>query len=238
MFFWRHDEKPQGPIYDWLLDNKEQIHVGTAVYMGTPVNESTEFFQYKYVISFGLATLSLTTPHDLPTAANGQLKLAPWKYALISLLFGWWCFPWGPPFTIHALFVTLSGGRKRTAASLLQLVEWGWDAPQDVSTNAHRKDILAISDGAAAEIRSRMANGDFPQDIGVRITPTKWADAEVEITFDYPVSDGRDWVDESQGLLLLIDKNHEFQLCGRQLDYRDGRFTSILAPTITHEAHG
>ncbi len=224
MFFWRYEEKAQGPIYDWILANKEQIRAGTAKYMGTCVDEETQFYQYRYVVSFFVGTFSFTTPHYLPTSENGHLKHARWKYALISLLLGWWCFPWGPPFTIHALMVTFGGGSKRTAASLLQLVEWGWDAPSDVSANAHRKDVLDVSEAAATEIRSRMESRGFPADVGIRVRPTKWADNEVEISFDYPVSDGRDWVDESEGLLLLIDKRHEHQLSGRTLDFGDGAF--------------
>jgi Fe-S cluster assembly iron-binding protein IscA len=181
------------------------------------------------VISFGAATLCWSTQHLLPTAANGYLRFSPWKYTLITLLLGWWCFPWGPPFAIHALIFNLSGRRKRTAASLLQLVEWGWDAPHDASATAHKKKIIEVSGSAAAEIRSRMANGGFSEELAVRITPTKWADSEVEIAFDYPISDGRDWVDESHGLLLLIDKKHESQLFGCRLDFADGKCSAIIA---------
>lgn len=52
------------------------------------------------------------------------------------------------------------------------------------------------------------------------------------ISFDYPVSDGRDWVDESQGLILLIDKEFEYLLSGCRLDYCDGKFSAIIVPSI------
>jgi hypothetical protein len=44
------------------------------------------------------------------------------------------------------------------------------------------------------------------------------------IAFDYPVSDGRDWVGQSPGLVLLVDVNDEVELSGCLLDYRDGKF--------------
>ncbi len=229
MFFWRHDTPPQGPIYDWLLAHKAQIRDGTAEYMGTPVNDATEFVQFRYVISLCAATLTFTSPHDLPTPANAFLNGARWKYALVTFLLGWWCFPWGPPFTIHALIVNLGGGRKRTAGSLLQFIETGWDAPYDAAASIHRKDLVDVSDRAAAEIRLRIAKRGFPERVGVRITPGKWADGKVAVTFDYPVSDGRDWIDESQELLLLIDKNDEAQLAGCRLDFRDGAFWATPA---------
>ena len=90
---------------------------------------------------------------------------------------------------------------------------------------AHRKDLLTVSDDALAEIQARILKGKFPSEIGVRISPTKWADDDVEISFDYPVSDGRDWVGESRGLLLLVDKKDEDQLSGCQLNFRDDAFT-------------
>ena len=233
MFIWRTNRTRSGEIYDWLLANKNDILSGTANYMGTPVNETTEFHQYKYVISCPVITVSFYTQHFLPTASNAYLRFVPWKYTLISLLLGWWCFPWGPPATIHAFFFNRCGGDRRTAASLLQLVEWGWDAPHDASVSAHKKKILEVSAAAATEIRSRMAKSGFSEEHGVRITPTKWADSEVEITFDYPTSDGRDWVDESDGLLVLIDKNDEWQLLGRRIDFADGTFSANMAPGAT-----
>ena len=107
-----------------------------------------------------------------------------------------------------------------------------WDAPSDASASAHKRKMIEVSELAAEEIRSRMARGGFPDGIGVRITPTKWADSGVEITFDYPVSDGRDWVDESQGLLLLVDKNDEPHLAGCVIDFRDGASQTKRAPRV------
>ncbi|MEI8020271.1 MAG: hypothetical protein WCH39_18870 [Schlesneria sp.] len=75
-------------------------------------------------------------------------------------------------------------------------------------------------------VQARILKGNFPSEIGVRISPTQWADDEVEISFDYPVSDGRDWVGEARGLLLLVDKKDEDQLSGCQLNFRDNAFTA------------
>jgi len=229
MLFWRHEEKPEGPLYDWLLANKEQVLAGTANYMGTPVTESTSARQYSYVVSCGCGTVAVRSSHFLPCAANNHLRFAGLKYAIATLLLGWWALPWGPLLTIHALLSNLSGGRKRTVASLLQFLEWGWDAPDDVSFYEHTKKILEVSEAAAEEIRSRLASGGFSSGVAVRVTPTKWADTEVEISFDYPVSDGRDWIDESRGLTLLIDKKHEPQLRGCVVEFCDGTFNTNSA---------
>jgi len=39
-------------------------------------------------------------------------------YTLISLLLGWWGFPWGPIYTIGAVAKNCSGGRDVTAQIL------------------------------------------------------------------------------------------------------------------------
>ena len=230
MFFWRQSAESSDGVGDWLLANKHQVLAGDAEFEGTPVSESTQFYQYKYVVSLGLITFSVTTPYFLPTAANSYLRFAAWHYNLLTLVFGWWCFPWGPPYTLQALLYNGFRGRRRSAVSLIQLLETGWDAPHDASVSDHRRDLVELEESAAQEIRARMASGGFADELAVRITPTRWADSEVAIAFDYPVSDGRDWIDESQGLTLLVEKRYEAQLSGRTIVYVDSRFTAEMNP--------
>lgn len=230
MFVRRLDNRLSGGIYDWLLENKDAVLAGSAEYMGTPVTDSTEFYQYEYVISVPfIISFCCETPPLLPAAENGYLRFERWKYAAITLLLGWWCFPWGPFCSISALFCVLSGGEKRTAASLLQLIEWGWEAPEDASLRDYSRRILEISPLAAAEIRSRMAKGGFSEELAVRVTPIEFTDSEVEIAFDYPVFDERDWLDKSDGLLLLIDREYESQLSGCQIEFFNGKFYAVTA---------
>ena len=61
----------------------------------------------------------------------------------------------------------------------------------------------------------------------MRLTPTGGADSEVSIAFDFPVSDGRFWIDESQGVKLIIDKEDELTLCDCLVDFVDGKFTAM-----------
>lgn len=212
MFFWRQAERPRGGIYDWLRENRQQVLAGTADYRGTRVCDTTEFRQYKIVVSAVFATVEIWSEHDIPTPENGHLRSSAWFYSFISLLCGWWCFPWGPLFTLHAVAFNLLGGRQRTAASLLQLVEWGWDAPADASISAHQKKLVTVSAAALAEIRARRIAGEFDESLAVRIIPLGKRSGEARIAFDYPVSDGNEWIDSSQGVLLLVGKEHEFAI--------------------------
>jgi len=35
-------------------------------------------------------------------------------FMLLSLLLGWWALPWGPLYTVHAIFTNLNGGKDVT----------------------------------------------------------------------------------------------------------------------------
>lgn len=224
--FWNKREKPSGPVCDWLLAHKEEVLAGTANLEGTPVNDATELHQFHLVVSFLVVTFTGWSGFDLPRPANRNLQLTKWVLTGVSLLLGPWGFPFGPFMTAYAVFVNLRGGRKRTAASLLQEMEWGWEAPADASISGHRRKIVEVAPAAAIEIVRRRTEGAFRPDVAVRIMPTKYADNEVKISFDYPVSDGRDWVDSSADLLLLIDKQDEPLLAGCRVEFADGKFAA------------
>jgi hypothetical protein len=69
---------------------------------------------YEYCIS--LIFLSLRRPSALVRLRPGQkgwVRGIP--YCLVSLLFGWWCIPWGLIYTPLTLWTNLSGGREVTA---------------------------------------------------------------------------------------------------------------------------
>lgn len=212
------------PMMKWLSENKDEIRNGTAVYEGISIDETTVFHQYSCVISFMLGTYVQRTDFLLPTPGNNFLKYKHWIYTVISFLFGWNGIPFGLYETPQAISSNLSGGRKRNAASLLQMIEWGWDAPGDASTIDHRKDIVELTENAAEEILARIKEAKYPAEVAVRIEPADWYNQTVTISFDFPVSDGRDWVDDSQGILLLIEKRHEEQLAGKTIDYLHSEF--------------
>ncbi len=111
---------------------------------------------------------------------------------------------------------------------ILKLLEWLLNGREKVSNTDNRKDLLTVSDNALAEIQARVLKGGFSSGVAVRVSPTKWADGEVDISFDDMVGDDRDWEGRSRGLLLLIDKRDEDQLSGCQLDFRDSTFFARL----------
>lgn len=64
---------------------------------------------YKFAIS--IIVLSFQRTSEPVYIAPGKSAVTPgWFYTLISLLCGWWGFPWGPIFTIGSIYSNLNGG--------------------------------------------------------------------------------------------------------------------------------
>lgn len=89
----------------------------------------------------------------------------------------------------------------------------------DFRSENYRKDFLQFSDAAVAEIRFRIQSGGFEHGIGVRIAPASGVGVEIDVSFDYPVSDGRDLLSEVKGLVVLVDKSDEAPLARRRIDF-------------------
>ena len=80
----------------------------------------------------------------------------------------------------------------------------GWGSRDSVASGCARN-VIELTASAAAELRRRRHAAGHPESIAVRVLPTKWADAECEVQFGYPVSDGRDLVGTAMGMTVLID---------------------------------
>lgn len=71
---------------------------------------------YNYCISVIVMTFRRSSPvYFVPAGESTLSKGLPWT--LLTLVMGWWGFPWGPIFSIQSLVVNLKGGKDVTAAS-------------------------------------------------------------------------------------------------------------------------
>lgn len=68
----------------------------------------------QYTVLVGLLVLAGTFETRFYT------RHRPWLATLITLLFGWWTFPWGPVRTVKAIASNLRGGTARSEAHLLR----------------------------------------------------------------------------------------------------------------------
>jgi hypothetical protein len=73
-----------------------------------------KFVIFYYTISILILTFKNPTNIYFIRAGEGTFGKSI-LYTVISLLFGWWGFPWGPIYTIAALVTNLSGGKDVTA---------------------------------------------------------------------------------------------------------------------------
>ncbi|MDL2234474.1 hypothetical protein LJC63_12985 [Ruminococcaceae bacterium OttesenSCG-928-L11] len=72
-----------------------------------------KFVVYQYCISIVFMTFRRSSGVVFVKAgANAALTGLP--YTLLSLLLGWWGFPWGPIYTVQSLVTNFGGGRDVT----------------------------------------------------------------------------------------------------------------------------
>ena len=231
---WRNQEsplliyriRPQQEIqdlFDWLVENQAEIRGGTAQWQGQTINESTEFRQFYYVISFLLGTFVIETVPEVAHDSNRYLKSTRNTCMAISLFAGWWA-PLGILETFQALLTNFNGGRSRSAASLIEFALRGWDAPNSVS-GGHERTVLSMHASALDEVERIREKERFESELAVRIRPGNGL--EVAISFDFPVSDGSDWLQNGPGYVLLVDKRDESTLAGSEIRFQDGRFVRV-----------
>lgn len=79
-----------------------------------------KFVTFSYAMSFLIVTLKRSSDVHFIRAGEGTFgKSLP--YTLLSLILGWWGFPWGFIYTPMAIFQNLSGGTDVTALLMSQL---------------------------------------------------------------------------------------------------------------------
>lgn len=78
------------------------------------VSQGGQFVMYTYCIS--IVVMSFRNATSVYFIKPGQSKVVPGLGALFTSFFlGWWGIPWGPIYTIGAIYTALSGGKDVTA---------------------------------------------------------------------------------------------------------------------------
>lgn len=81
------------------------------------VKRGARFVVYEYAISLLVVTWRRSSPvYYIPPGLSPAAF--HWPYSMITLVLGWWGFPWGPAFTIGAVRDNLRGGRDVTIKML------------------------------------------------------------------------------------------------------------------------
>ncbi|MCB0509420.1 MAG: hypothetical protein H6579_04540 [Chitinophagales bacterium] len=77
------------------------------------IQRGAKFVSYSYCISILIMTFKRGSDiYFIPSNGSAVSKGLP--YTFLSLIMGWWGIPWGPIYTIGALFTNLGGGKDLT----------------------------------------------------------------------------------------------------------------------------
>ena len=84
------------------------------------LQRGARFVIYQYCISVIVMTFKRGTDiYFVRADQNRVVRGLPWT--LLSLVLGWWGIPWGPIFTVQALYLNLGGGRDVTEQVLASI---------------------------------------------------------------------------------------------------------------------
>jgi len=97
-------------------------------------------------------------------------------------------------------------------------------SPAGGSALDHFGNVVTLSDAAVVEISQRHAQGGYEHDVAVRVEIEDEHQRTCRIGFDYPEADGRDWIGDSKGITILVDRRDASSIHGSTIQYEDGIF--------------
>uniref|UniRef100_UPI00404AC75F hypothetical protein n=1 Tax=Flavobacterium sp. TaxID=239 RepID=UPI00404AC75F len=101
------------------INNIEGLSVSQ---INTLVRNGGKFVIFPYTVSFVLMTLRRNSDIYFIKPDDVSIKYS-YPYVLINFFIGWWGIPWGPIYTIGAIYRHLSGGKDVTEAVMSSLVQ-------------------------------------------------------------------------------------------------------------------
>lgn len=81
------------------------------------LENGAKFIVFQYCFSILIASYKQGSNIYFIKSGESAIKHS-WPFILISLIFGWWGFPWGPIWTISSIYINLAGGKDVTAEVL------------------------------------------------------------------------------------------------------------------------
>ena len=93
----------------------------------------------------------------------------------------------------------------------------------DKSVGGTIGNVVSLSEDAFAEIARRHHAGNFGPDVAIRVTPGTTSSTYC-VEFDFVLADGSDWIGESRGIPIVIDRRDAPLLLGKTIDFQNGCF--------------
>lgn len=116
-FFMRSQRRRDEEFLRWLRESQAAIERGGARYHDSLITPDTKLTQYQVALSFLI--VSFRVPSRLYIVGHGSSALVASLFTLISPLLGWWGVPWGPVYTLRAVWRNARGGVTRSVADCL-----------------------------------------------------------------------------------------------------------------------
>jgi hypothetical protein len=86
------------------------------------VRQGGKFVIFPYTISFIIMTLKRSSDIYFIRPDENTFKYS-FGYFFLNLLLGWWGIPWGPIYTIGALYSHITGGKDLTQEVMSHLIQ-------------------------------------------------------------------------------------------------------------------
>ena len=93
----------------------------TVSHIQSEIARGGKFVIFPYCISIVVMTFRRNSDIYFIKAGESAVS-AGLGYTLLALILGWWGIPWGPIFTIGALYTNLTGGKDVTAEVMASIV--------------------------------------------------------------------------------------------------------------------
>lgn len=85
----------------------------TSAQINMELSKGAKFVVFQYCISIVIMTFKRSSDIYFVKAGESTFSKSI-GYTILSLIVGWWGFPWGPIYTIGALFNNINGGQDIT----------------------------------------------------------------------------------------------------------------------------
>lgn len=105
-------------LITWIERNKEDICNERASYNGIKITPETELVQFQTCMSVLIASFKIPSAFYIEGYQNISQFGA--LHSLVSFIFGWWSFPWGPILTIKVIIKNLKGGKRTKVNDFLK----------------------------------------------------------------------------------------------------------------------
>lgn len=122
--FWRRQERQNEEFLTCLLQNKEEMkrdRTKPIFWNDVSLTYDSQVVQYQSCMSFIVITYENPTAY-IPESSPQRIGINLLA-TVITLLIGWWGFPWGPVYSVRSLYRNARGGVKTPVSELIAALD-------------------------------------------------------------------------------------------------------------------